>query len=270
MLLERRLRMAAYHLLLIEDDASVAKGLVAGLEQDGFTVSWADTGGGGLELLRGGDGAPATGRTSAGAAQPERGGTRTSHIDLVILDLRLPDMTGFDVARQVRGDGNNVPIMILTASDDEVDTVLGFELGADEYVTKPFRLRPLISRIRAMLRRTYGELAAGRSQVAHFGEVTVDRERLRVTKRGEELFLTPTELRILLYFIDRPDRPVTREMIVAGVWGDDYVLEDPRTVDVHIRHLREKLEDNPAEPVHIRTVRGVGYVFSPQEQPAKH
>ncbi|NBC30680.1 MAG: response regulator, partial [Spirochaetes bacterium] len=229
--------MAAYHLLLIEDDVSVAKGLIAGLEQDGFTVTWADTGEGGLGCLRGG--VPHSGTPHAGAATTGAAAGRPApdvHIDLVILDLRLPDMTGFDVARQIRGDGNSVPILILTASDDEVDTVLGFELGADEYVTKPFRLRPLISRIRAMLRRTYGELAGGASQTLRFGEVVVDRERLRVTKRGDEVFLTPTELRILLYLLDRPERPVTREMIVAGVWGDDYILEDPRTVDVHIRH----------------------------------
>jgi DNA-binding response OmpR family regulator len=233
--------MTTYHLLLIEDDASVAKGLVAGLEQAGFAVTWTDTGAAGLAVLRG-EGGP---------------------VHLVILDLRLPDMPGFDVARAIRSDGNTVPILILTASDDEVDTVLGFELGADEYVTKPFRLRPLTSRIKAMLRRSYGELAAGTGGHVRFGDVVIDRERLRVSKAGAELVLTPTEMRMLLYLVERPDRPVTREMIVNGVWGDDFILEDPRTVDVHIRHLREKLEDNPAEPAHIRTVRGVGYVFLP-------
>jgi len=175
-------------------------------------------------------------------------------------------MPGFDVARAIRGEGNTVPILILTASDDEVDTVLGFELGADEYVTKPFRLRPLTSRIKAMLRRSYGELAAGSGGQVRFGDVVIDRERLRATKAGADVVLTPTEMRILLYLIDRPDRPVTREMIVNGVWGDDFILEDPRTVDVHIRHLREKLEDNPASPAYIRTVRGVGYIFSPSSE----
>lgn len=231
--------MTTYHLLVIEDDASVAKGLVQGLEQEGFQVTWKDTGQGGLETARG------------------------AGVDLIVLDLRLPDITGFDVARQIRGDGNTVPILILTASDDDVDTVLGLELGADEYVTKPFRLRPLTSRIKAMLRRTYGELSAGTGSQLRFGEVTVDRERLRVTRKGQEVVLTPTELRMLLYLLERPDRPVTREMIVNGVWGEDFFLEDPRTVDVHIRHLREKLEDEPAQPRYIRTVRGVGYVFSP-------
>ena len=273
--------MTPYHLLLIEDDASVAKGLIAGLKQEGFRVTWADTGAAGLEAARG-----------PGGAAPAHGGGPVS-IDLIILDLRLPDMSGFDVAKRIRGDGNTVPILILTASDDEVDTVLGLELGADEYVTKPFRLRPLTSRIKAMLRRTYGELAGGRTPEGRgapgndepgrntgdgtdrgtgaadadartrFGTVTVDRERFRVTRDGADVFLTPTELRILLYLLDRPERPVTRDMIVAAVWGDDYILEDPRTVDVHIRHLREKLEDNPAAPVYIRTVRGVGYVFAP-------
>lgn len=233
--------MTTYHLLVIEDDASVAKGLVQGLEQEGFQVTWKDTGQGGLQAARDGG------------------------VDLIVLDLRLPDITGFDVARQIRGDGNTVPILILTASDDDVDTVLGLELGADEYVTKPFRLRPLTSRIKAMLRRTYGELSAGTGSQLRFGEVTVDRERLRVTRKGREVVLTPTELRMLLYLLERPDRPVTREMIVNGVWGEDFFLEDPRTVDVHIRHLREKLEDEPARPRYIRTVRGVGYVFSPSE-----
>ncbi|MFW5728298.1 MAG: response regulator transcription factor [Spirochaetota bacterium] len=286
--------MTPFHLLLIEDDASVAKGLIAGLEQEGFRVTWADTGAAGLAAARegattagtdgpgtGGErsgGARSGGERTGGGGAASKGGDGPVNIDLIILDLRLPDMSGFDVARQIRGDGNTVPILILTASDDEVDTVLGLELGADEYVTKPFRLRPLTSRIKAMLRRTYGELAAGRDKPegaaragalpegrTRLGRVTVDRERLRVTKDGADVFLTPTELRILLYLLDRPERPVTRDMIVAAVWGDDYILEDPRTVDVHVRHLREKLEDNPAEPVYIRTVRGVGYVLSPPE-----
>jgi DNA-binding response OmpR family regulator len=114
-----------------------------------------------------------------------------------------------------------------------------------------------------MLRRGYGELAAGTGGHFRFGDVVIDRERLRVFKARAELVLTPTKMRMLPYLVERPDRPVTREMIVNGVWGDDFILEDPRTVEVHIRHLREKLEDNPAEPAHIRTVRGVGYVFSP-------
>jgi DNA-binding response OmpR family regulator len=151
---------------------------------------------------------------------------------------------------------------MLTARDEEVDKVLGLELGADDYVVKPFSLRELLSRIRALLRRAYGELAtlAEDKQVA-FGDVVVDLGRLLVYRQGQLVDLTPTEFRLLRYLVTHPDRPFTRESLIEAVWGYDSSVGSGRTVDVHIRHLRKKLEDDPANPRWLVTVRGIGYKF---------
>jgi DNA-binding response OmpR family regulator len=156
------------------------------------------------------------------------------------------------------------PILMLTARDEEVDKVLGLELGADDYVVKPYSLRELISRIRALLRRAYGELAAASTgDRLRFGEVEVDMERLQVTRRGELVDLTPTEFRLLRYLVSNPERPCSRDELIEAVWGYVSDIGSDRTVDVHIRHLREKLEDEPGDPRWLVTVRGVGYKFAP-------
>jgi DNA-binding response OmpR family regulator len=225
-------------ILIVEDEYAVARGLEYGLTHEGFEVLWADTGQRALELARG----------------------RDPH--LILLDIRLPDISGFDVCRQLRAEGARQPILMLTARDEELDKVLGLELGADDYVVKPYSLRELISRIRASLRRAYGELAA----VSHrdrirFGEVELDLERLQVTRRGRLVDLTPTEFRLLRYLVMHPDRPLSRDTLIEAVWGYDSDIGSDRTVDVHVRHLREKLEDDPANPRWLVTVRGVGYKF---------
>jgi DNA-binding response OmpR family regulator len=173
-------------------------------------------------------------------------------------------LSGFDVCRQLRAEGKLQPIIMLTAYDEEVDKVLGLELGADDYIVKPYSLREVISRIRAMLRRAYGELAATAPRDKFsFGDVEVDLERLQVFRRNQPVNLTPTEFRLFRCLVSNPDRPLSREMLIESVWGYSSDIGDDRTIDVHIRHLREKLEDDPTNPRWLVTVRGFGYKFKP-------
>jgi len=230
--------MAKERILIVEDEPAVARGLEYGLTHAGFEVLWADTGQRALDLAR----------------------SRDPH--LILLDIRLPDISGFDVCRQLRTEGKRQPILMLTARDEELDKVLGLELGADDYMVKPYSLRELISRVRALLRRAFGDLAAvSVGDRVRFGEIELDLERLRVTRRGQVVELTPIEFRLLRYLITHPDRPFTRDALIEAVWGYDSDVGSDRTVDVHIRHLREKLEDDPGNPRWLVTVRGVGYKF---------
>ena len=230
--------MSGERILIVEDERAVARGLEYGLTREGFEVLWAETGQSALDLTR----------------------MREPH--LILLDIRLPDMSGFDVCRQLRAEGKRQPILMLTACDEEVDKVLGLELGADDYVIKPYGLRELISRVRALLRRAYGELAAvSQGDRLRFGEVELDLERLQVTRRGRLVDLTPTEFRLLRYLVSHPDRPFSRSALIEAVWGYDSSIGSDRTVDVHVRHLREKLEDDPTNPCWLVTVRGIGYKF---------
>ncbi|MGD8244912.1 MAG: response regulator transcription factor, partial [Anaerolineae bacterium] len=177
--------MSNERILVVEDERAVARGLSYGLRDEGFEVFVARTGEEALSLAR----------------------SRDPH--LILLDIRLPDVSGFDVCSTLRSEGFRQPIVMLTARDEEVDKVLGLELGADDYVVKPYSLRELISRIRAMLRRAYGELAAAAGgERLRFGEIEIDLERLRVTRRGEPVDLTPTEFRLLRAFAARPGRPL--------------------------------------------------------------
>jgi DNA-binding response OmpR family regulator len=231
--------MPGERILVVEDERAVARGLEYGLEKEGFTVILSDNGRSALDL--------------ASAKKPE----------LILLDIRLPDMSGFDVCRQLRSEGVRIPILMLTARDEAIDKVLGLELGADDYVVKPYDLRELIARIRALLRRAYGELSeVDRGKQINFGTIEVDLEQLRVSRDGNEVFLTPTEFRLLRYLIENPRRPTSRSRLIEAVWGYTNDIGSDRTVDVHIRHLREKLENDPANPRWIVTVRGAGYKFN--------
>jgi DNA-binding response OmpR family regulator len=230
--------VAGERILIVEDDRAVARGLEYGLADEGFEVLWAETGQQALDLAR----------------------ERDPH--LILLDIRLPDISGFDVCRQLRSEGKRQPILVLTALDEDLDKVLGLELGADDYVVKPYSLRVLVSRIRALLRRAYGELAAvSAGDRLRFGDVEVDMERLLVARQGKLVDLTPTEFRLLRYLVSNPNRPFSRDELIEAVWGYASDVGSDRTVDVHVRHLRQKLEDDPANPRWIITVRGVGYKF---------
>ena len=175
---------------------------------------------------------------------------------LIVLDVMLPTMSGFEVCRILRTE-MSVPIIMLTARDDEVDKVAGLDLGADDYVTKPFSMRELMARIRAMLRRA--ETAAPSSEtLLRFGNMEVDVARHRVSKSGSILELTPKEFDLLVFLAKNKGLVFSRDQLLERVWGYDFA-GDTRTVDVHVRWLREKIEDNPVEPKHLITVRGVGY-----------
>lgn len=230
--------MTNQRILLVEDERAVARGLEYSLTREGFAVLWTDTGQKALDLVH----------------------TRNPH--LIVLDIRLPDISGFDICQKVRAEGNRVPILMLTARDEEIDKVLGLELGADDYVVKPFSLRELISRIRALLRRAYGDLTLEEgSEHVIFGDIDVDLEQMRVFRQGAPVDLTPIEFRLLRYLIKNADHPLSRDALIEAVWGYDSDVGNDRTVDVHMRHLREKLEDDPANPRWFVTVRGVGYKF---------
>lgn len=232
--------MSGTRILIVEDERAVARGLEYALSKEGFSVLWAIDGKRALEI--------------AHKEDPR----------LILLDIRLPDISGFDVCRKLRNEGKRQPILMLTARDDELDKVLGLELGADDYIVKPYNLRELIARIRAQLRRAYGELAEpATGEMLQFGEIEIDLTQFQVKKRGMVINLTPIEFRLLRFLASHPNRPFERDALIDGIWGYEDDINNDRTVDVHIRHLREKLEDDPSEPRWVLTVRGIGYKFLP-------
>jgi DNA-binding response OmpR family regulator len=226
-------------ILLVDDEDSVRRLLTFPLERDGFTVVQAVDGEEALRLFD-----PRT-------------------IDLVVLDVMLPKLDGLEVCKRLRA-SSAVPIIMLTARDDELDKVIGLELGADDYITKPFSIREFRSRVRALLRRAkaprLGEEPAG-EEVLDRGEIVIDVPRRTVEVRGEPVQLTYVEFELLRTLAASPGRVFSRRMLLEALWSSaDY--RDPRTIDVHVRHLREKIEAEPRTPTHILTVRGVGYRFS--------
>ena len=228
------------HILVIEDDPGIALSLRAGLEQTGYRVTWNATGTEGLASAR------------------------DLHPHLIILDVRLPDGSGFDYCRQMRLLQLRQPIILLTVRDQEADRVLGLEMGADDYVTKPYSMRELISRVRAHLRRAYGELSAASGSVLHVGDILIDLDRSQascIDPRGDTrlLDLTPTEFRLFVHLARHHGQALTRAQILEAVWGWDADVENERTVNVHVRRLRAKIEDDPSRPMLILTVPGVGY-----------
>lgn len=234
--------MTGERILVVEDERAVARGLEYALQADGYRVLMAPTAAAALDLAR------------------------TADPHLALLDVRLPDGSGFDVCRTLRAEGRRLPILMLTARDEEVDKVVGLELGADDYIVKPYALRELLSRIRAHLRRAYGTLAAASGgaigeAVVGFGDVEVDLDRLRVRRGGAPVDLTPTEFRLLRHLVLHPGRPFNRDQLLEAVWGYDSSVTSERTVDVHMRHLRLKLEPDAAAPRWLVTVRGTGYAF---------
>ncbi len=227
-----------WRLLLIEDDAAVAESLTDALEQEGYEVVWMASGREGIDHAR------------------------TGHPHLIILDVRLPDGSGFDVCRQMRSLKLHQPILMLTVRDTEADKVLGLEMGADDFVTKPFRLGELLSRIRALLRRAYGELSTTDADLLYVGDLVIDRGRAQVWRGRRELHLTATELRLLVFLATHPGQVMTRTQILDAVWGYDATASSTSAVNVHVRRLREKIEVEPSRPSLILTVPGTGYRFS--------
>jgi DNA-binding response OmpR family regulator len=228
----------APRILLADDERSIQTLLTFSLQKDGYEVVTADNGVDALARFK---------------EQP---------FDLVVLDVMMPKVDGLEVCRRIRAT-HNVPIIMLTAKSEEIDKVLGLELGADDYITKPFSLRELSSRVRAALRRAgmaAGVSAADEDAPIEVHELVLDRSRRRVTVRGTEVQMTYVEFEILLALASSRGRVFTRDMLLTRVWGDS-AYRDPRTIDVHIRHLREKLEADAKDPEDLFTVRGVGYRF---------
>lgn len=224
----------AQKVLVVDDEAAISELVSYNLTREGFEVITADNGLGALTMV-------------------EKQGP-----DLVILDVMLPGLSGLDVCRMIR-QKTDVPIVMLTARKDEVDRVLGLELGADDYVTKPFSPRELVARVKAILRRTANKSREVAEEVRAPG-LSIDFERRAALVDGQEMNLTFTEFELLGILARHPGRAFTRDELLARVWGDDF-FGDARTVDVHVRHLREKLKDNQGSPRFIETVRGVGYRF---------
>ncbi len=238
-------------ILVVDDETVLVETIAYNLEQAGYQVTTAADGSSALE-----------------AAHRETP-------DLIILDIMLPEMDGLEVCRQLRRESNTstTPIMMLTAKGDEIDKVVGLEVGADDYVTKPFGRRELLARVRALLRRSEyappGEVRSTQANVTEVprqtrelvaGPIRIDLAGRRVHCRGQELELQPKQFELLTYLVRNRGTVLTRDQLLHNVWGYDYV-GDTRTVDVHVRWLREKLEEDPANPRLIQTVRGVGYVF---------
>lgn len=226
-------------ILIVEDEHAVARGIEYALGQEGYAVHLARSGEEGLEI--------------ASAQTP----------DLVILDVRLPGIDGFETLRRLRATGFKAPILMLTARDDEVDKVIGLELGADDYVTKPFGLRELLSRVKALLRRAYGDLAdAGGGRIIRYRDLSIDLERRRVQRGGRRIGLTPTEFELLRHLASRPGRVFTRSELLELLRDYEALDQDEKTINVHVSHLRDKIEDDPGRPEFVQTIRGVGYAFS--------
>lgn len=226
--------METKKILVIDDEPDLMELVAYNLRKEGFTVSSAFDGEEGLEKIR------------------------NNSFDLLILDLMLPGVQGGEVCRMVRSNPKTeaLPIIMLTAKGGESDKIRGLDTGADDYITKPFSPKELIARVRALLRRT-GEGPA-KGKVIRVGDLLINAETYTVTKKNKQLHLSATEFRLLLFLAERKGRVFSRDQLLDAVWKDESFVE-PRTVDVHIRRLRKQIEDDPSEPVSIKTKRGVGY-----------
>jgi two-component system, OmpR family, alkaline phosphatase synthesis response regulator PhoP len=222
-------------ILVVEDDRATRKALKQLLEPEGFSVEAAENGAAGLALYR--------------SCKP----------NFVIMDLRMPKIGGQDLCRLIRNESQDVPILILTGSADEVDRVLLLELGADDYVIKPFSPKELLARVRAVLRRVRRSATVER---LYFDDVSIDFAKMEAVRAGEAVALTPQEFKLLKYFSQNAERALSRDQLLSDVWGYNS-YPSTRTVDSHILTLRQKLEKNPANPAHFLTVHNVGYKFVP-------
>ena len=225
-----------YKVLIVEDEPSYADALVVGLERERFRVAVATDGRSALE--------------------------RFDHLapDIVLLDVMLPGMSGLDVCRELRL-RSTVPIVMVTAKSSEVDAVVGLEIGADDYIAKPYRLRELIARVRALLRRSeFRERNPEITRIIEAGDVMIDIERHEVVVRGVPMTMPLREFELLALLAAHPGRVMTRDQLISRLWGADYV-GDTKTLDTHIKRLRAKVEEDPQEPAHIVTIRGLGYKF---------
>lgn len=227
--------------LVVDDEPSILTLLTFNLEKDGYTVTSVEDGALGYEL------------------------GLTNQFDFIILDVMLPNMDGLEITKALRREKIDTPILILTAKDDQIDKIIGLEIGADDYLTKPFSPREVLARMKAIFRRakhstSKHDVEEISKPTLTFGEITVDEENYAVTVRGNEIELTPKEYELLLYFMKRKDRVINRDTLLERIWQYDFSGQS-RIVDVHVSHLRDKIERDPKHPVYLVTVRGFGYRF---------
>ncbi len=225
------------YILVVDDESDLVELVSYNLKKEGFAVDSASDGEAALSKIRKGK------------------------YDIVILDLMLPGIQGIELCRIIRNDPKtvNLPIIMLTAKGEEVDRIIGLEMGADDYMSKPFSPRELVARVKAVLRRSMERPAA--EKILKIGELEIDRERYTVMVKGKPVKLSATEYRLLLFLAERRGRVFSRDQLLDAVWRDEAFVE-PRTVDVHIRRLRANIEKDPAHPRYIKTMRGIGYLFS--------
>ncbi|MBF0566775.1 MAG: response regulator [Nitrospirae bacterium] len=222
--------------IVVDDEKDIVELLAYNLKKEGFEVDYSYDGEDGLKKIKAG------------------------RFDLIVLDLMLPGIQGMDLCRRLKSSEEtaDIPIIMLTAKTEELDKVLGLEMGADDYITKPFSVRELLARVKAVLRRSNEKIKS--EKLIGIGELEIDTEMYKVSKKGVPIKLSATEFKLLVYLIQRKGKVLTRDMLLDAVWKDEAYVE-PRTVDVHIRRLRAQLEDDTARPRYIKTRRGIGYYF---------
>lgn len=244
--------------LVVEDEELICETISLALSEEGYEVLTAADGRTALELIHQAEESEPNFTNRGGFGSPRQ--LPGQPFDLIILDLMLPYINGLDLCRLIRREGNSVPILMLSAKSSETDRVVGLEVGADDYLTKPFGMRELVARCRALLRR-YNHLQVEPEQPSlKFRDITLYPHECRVVVRGEEINFSPKEFKILELFMSYPRRVWSREQLLERIWGPDFI-GDSKTVDVHIRWLREKLEIDPSNPEYLVTVRGFGYRF---------
>jgi phosphate regulon transcriptional regulator PhoB len=222
------------NILVVDDEKDILDLVSYNLEKEGYNIHTSKNGEDALNIIR------------------------KEHFDLIVLDLMLPDIQGMELCKILKEEENtaSVPIIMLTAKSDELDKVLGLELGADDYITKPFSPRELIARVKAVLRRTRKHLP--KEKIITVGDLVINTDTYQVLKRGDPVRLSATEFKLLVWLVERKGRIFNRDILLDAVWKDESYVE-PRTVDVHIRRLRSRIEDDPSHPEYIKTRRGIGY-----------
>jgi phosphate regulon transcriptional regulator PhoB len=228
------------HILVVDDEADLVELVSYNLRKEGFIVESASDGESALKIIKNGK------------------------YDLLILDLMLPGIQGIELCRIVRNDPKNsgLPIIMLTAKGEEIDRIVGLEMGADDYITKPFSPRELVARVKAVLRRVTEKPVT--EKIMKIGDIEIDTERYTVSVKGEAIKLSATEYKLLLFLAERRGKVFSRGQLLDAVWRDEAFVE-PRTVDVHIRRLRSNIEADPAKPRYIKTLRGIGYLFNEEK-----
>jgi two-component system, OmpR family, phosphate regulon response regulator PhoB len=230
----------AKSILVLESDDHLREAIVQLLQNEQYQVFTAVDGSAGLEL-------------ALQSVQPEQ-----ESVDLIVLDQSMPLVDGLTICQRLRQIGSNIPILMISSKTSETDRVVGLELGADDYLPKPFGMRELLARCRALLRR-WNSQSESTKELA-IGDIRLDHRLMIVHVRGREVALSPREFKLLKFFMEHPRQVLSRELLVQQVWGSDF-LKDPKTLDVHVRWLREKLEDDPSHPKYLITMRGFGYRF---------